>query len=110
LRRWFSVLPDDASEGDAQANAFLPSEARAAHRIDRDANANTRHGIGTELFAHREKIEVTRRGSPFEPSPVPMGRAHRHYTRAVCASPQRMPQTSDCVAERSEFEPAVPTD
>jgi hypothetical protein len=34
-------------------------------------------GIGTELLAHREKIEVTRRGSPFERSPVPMDRAHR---------------------------------
>jgi len=29
-------------------------------------------GIGTELLAHREKIEVTRSGSPFERSPVPM--------------------------------------
>ena len=50
-------------------------------------------GIGTELLAHREKIEVTRSGSPFERSPVPMGRAHRPYTRAVCALPRRMPQT-----------------
>ena len=32
-------------------------------------------GIGTELLAHREKIEVTRPGPPFERSPVPMGRA-----------------------------------
>jgi hypothetical protein len=47
-------------------------------------------GIGTELLAHREKIEVTRSGSLFERSPVPMGRAHRHYTRAVCALPRRM--------------------
>jgi len=29
-------------------------------------------GIGTELLAHREKIEVTRNGSPIERSPVPM--------------------------------------
>src|SRR2546428_9571263 len=65
-------------------------------------------GIGTELVAHREKIEVTRRGPPFERSPVPMGRAHRRYTRAVCASPQRMPQTSDCVADRRGFELSVP--
>ena len=50
-------------------------------------------GIGTELLAHREKIEVTRSGSPFERSPVPMGHAHRPYTRAVCALPRRMPQT-----------------
>jgi hypothetical protein len=32
-------------------------------------------GIGTELIAPREKIEVTRNGAPFERSPVPMGRA-----------------------------------
>jgi hypothetical protein len=50
-------------------------------------------GIGTELLAHREKIEVTRSGAPFERSPVPMGHAHRSYTRAVCALPRRMPQT-----------------
>ena len=50
-------------------------------------------GIGTEFLAHREKIEVTRAGSPFERSPVPMGHAHRPYTRAVCALPRRMPQT-----------------
>ena len=35
-------------------------------------------GIGTELLAHREKIEVTRNGSPSERSPVPIGRAHCH--------------------------------
>jgi hypothetical protein len=50
-------------------------------------------GIGTELLAHREKIEVTRSGSPFERSPVPMARAQRPYTRAVCALLRRMPQT-----------------
>jgi hypothetical protein len=50
-------------------------------------------GIGTELLAHKEKIEVTRSGSPFERSPVPMGHAHCPYTRAVCALPRRMPQT-----------------
>jgi hypothetical protein len=50
-------------------------------------------GIGTELLAHGEKIEATRSGSPFERSPVPMGRAHRHYARAVCALPRRIPQT-----------------
>jgi hypothetical protein len=50
-------------------------------------------GIGTELLAHKEKIEVTRNGSPFERSPVPMDRAHRRYTRAVCAFPRRMPKT-----------------
>jgi len=35
-------------------------------------------GIGTGLFARREKIVVTRSGSPFERSPVPMSHAHRH--------------------------------
>jgi len=35
-------------------------------------------GIGTELFAPREKIEATRNSSPFERSPVPMGPANRH--------------------------------
>jgi hypothetical protein len=32
-------------------------------------------GIGTELLAHREIIEVTRSGARFLHSPVPMGRA-----------------------------------
>ena len=41
-------------------------------------------GICTGLFARREKIAVTRSGSPFEHSPVPMGRAHRP-TRAQFA-------------------------
>jgi hypothetical protein len=45
-------------------------------------------GIGTELVARREKIEVTRSGSPFERSPVPVGRAHRPYTREFRASPE----------------------
>jgi hypothetical protein len=44
-------------------------------------------GIGTELLAHREKIEVTRSGAPFERSPVPMSRPHRHHTRAVAHFP-----------------------
>jgi len=52
-----------------------------------------RAGIGTELLAHREKIEVKRHRLAFVRSPVPMGLAHRHYTRAVCALPWRMPQT-----------------
>src|SRR5258708_28268781 len=46
-------------------------------------------GIGTELLAHREKIEVTRSGSPFERSPVPMARAHRPLTaRSLRTSPE----------------------
>jgi hypothetical protein len=48
--------------------------------------------IGTEFLAYREKIEVTRSGSPFERSPVAMGRANRRYTRLFCALPWRMPQ------------------
>jgi hypothetical protein len=73
----------DDSEGDAQANAFLRSEARlpvawlpilaVPARTLRSPTA----AIGTELLAHREKIEVTRCGSPFERSPVPMAPAHR---------------------------------
>jgi hypothetical protein len=47
-------------------------------------------GIGTELLAHREKIEVVRHGSPCARSPVPMPRAHRHCTRAVCALANRV--------------------
>ena len=65
-------------------------------------------GIGTELLAHREKIEMTRHGSKCARSPVPMVRAYRRYTRAVCALPRRMPQTQDSLAERSEFELSVP--
>jgi hypothetical protein len=61
-------------------------------------------GIGTELVAHGEKIEVTLHGSKYSRSPVPLRRAHRRSTRAVCALPQRMPQTWDSLAERVEFE------
>jgi hypothetical protein len=67
----------------SQANSVVPA------RMLRSLKA----GIGTELLAHREKIEVTRHGSPFERSPVPMGCAYRHYTRAVCALSRRVPQT-----------------
>ena len=52
-----------------------------------------RTGIGTEFLAHREKVEMTRLDSTSEPSLVPVGRAHRAYTRAFCAHPRRMPQT-----------------
>jgi hypothetical protein len=34
-------------------------------------------GIGTELLADREKVEVTRPDSPFERSPVPMDGSYR---------------------------------
>jgi hypothetical protein len=56
-------------------------------------------GIGTEILGYREKIEVTRGGSPLQRPPVPMGRAHRRCTRAIRALPQRMPQTWDCLAD-----------
>ena len=52
-----------------------------------------RTGIGTEFLAHREKVEMTRLDSTSELSLVPVGRAHRAYTRAFCAHPRRMPQT-----------------
>jgi hypothetical protein len=65
-------------------------------------------GIGTELLARREKIEVTRSGSPFERSPVPMRRAHRPYTREFRASLRRIADMPDWVAERGEFELPVP--
>jgi len=42
----------------------------------------------TELLAHRDKIEVTRSGAPFERSPVPMARAHLPYARSLRASPE----------------------
>jgi hypothetical protein len=45
------------------------------------------------LLTHSEKIEVTRSASPFERSLVPMGRAHRCYTRVVWAFLLRTPQT-----------------
>jgi hypothetical protein len=105
---------DEASESGAQANALRPSEARGARRIARDIGGSCPDvhsptaGIGTELLAPGEKIEVTRSGSPFERSPVPMARAHRPYTRVVCALPRRIPQTWDSLAERGEFELPVP--
>src|SRR5208282_3482863 len=34
--------------------------------------------------------------------------AHCHCTRAICALPQRIPQTRDNLAEREGFEPSVP--
>jgi len=61
----------------------LPSRARAARRIASNIGGFCRTlrsrtaGIGTELLAPREKIEVMRPSSPFERSPVPMGRAIR---------------------------------
>src|SRR3984893_2671072 len=65
-------------------------------------------GIGNELLAHREKIEITRSGSPFERSPVPMRRAPRPYTREFRASLRRIADMPDSLAERGEFELPVP--
>src|ERR1700682_2073879 len=56
-------------------------------------------GIGTELLAHREKIEITRSGSPFARSPVPMRRAPRPYTHEGRASPRRIADMPDSLAE-----------
>ena len=91
-------LHDDASEGDAQANAFshrkldVPFASLAISVVPARTLRSPIVGIGTKLLAHREKIEVTQHGSPCARSPVPMGRAHRHCARAVCALPRRMPQ------------------
>jgi hypothetical protein len=60
---------------------FLPSEVRGARRIGLGflpspwTSRSRTAGIGTELLAHREKIQMTRPGSQFERSPVPMDRA-----------------------------------
>jgi len=61
--------------------SFSQSGARGARRIApisvlpaRTLGSPTA-GIGTELLAHREKIQMTRPGSQFERSPVPMDRA-----------------------------------
>jgi hypothetical protein len=56
-------------------------------------------GIGAELLAHREKIEVRPTASPVVRFSGADSRAHRRCTRAVCALPQRMPQTWDSLAE-----------
>ncbi len=63
-------------------------------------------GIGTELLSHREKIEVTRHRSRCARSPVPMGRAHSHCTRAVSHFPEEClkPETR---WRREGFEPSV---
>jgi hypothetical protein len=74
-------------------NANGPRIARAISVVLVRTLRSPTVGIGTELLARREKVEVTRHGSPRPRSPVPMGRAHRHYPRAVCALPRRMPQT-----------------
>ena len=61
--------------------SFSQSGARGARRIApisvlpaRTLGSPTA-GIGTELLAHREKIQMTRPGSQFERSPVPIDRA-----------------------------------
>ena len=99
MRLWFSTGVMTLQKAMLGRNAFSPSEARCALRVAHDIRrfradvAFANGSIGTELLAHREKIEVTRHGSLFERSPVPMGRAHRHHTRAFCALPRRMLRT-----------------
>jgi hypothetical protein len=93
---------------------FSPIGSSRCRRIARDIGYSCRTlrsptaGIGTELLARREKIEVTRSGSPFERSPVPVGRAHRPYTRELRASLRRIAGMPDSLAEGSEFELPVP--
>jgi hypothetical protein len=59
--------------GDAQANAFLPSEgsssAAASLAISGYSRPNValaNSGFGTDFLAHREKIDVTRHDTPCE--------------------------------------------
>ena len=56
-----------------------------------EPNCRRRHNcqlqvIGTELGAHREKIEKTLSVLEAPLSPVPVSRAHRPHTRAFCNS------------------------
>src|SRR6202011_948385 len=90
-------------------------QARGARRIPCDIGVvpartvrSPTTGIGAELLAHREKIEVRPTASPVVRFSGADSRAHRRCTRAVCALPQRMPQTWDSLAEREGFEPSVP--
>jgi hypothetical protein len=68
-------LHDDASEGDAQANAFshrkldVPFASLAISVVPARTLRSPIVGIGTKLLAHREKIEVTQHGSPCARSP-----------------------------------------
>jgi hypothetical protein len=68
-------------EGDARAAPFSNRELEApvaslAISVVPARNLRSRTaGIGTKLLAPREKIAVTRPGSPFQRSPVPMGGA-----------------------------------
>jgi hypothetical protein len=73
-------------------------EVRSSHRSLRGflpgRCISNRAGIGTELLADREKIEVTRGGSPSERSPVPMAlriaatRARFAYFPGECLKPE----------------------
>jgi hypothetical protein len=99
LRLWFSTGVTTLQKAMLRPTLFyhrkleVPVASLAISVVPARTLRSPTAGIGTELLAHREKIEVTRSGSPFERSPVPMDRAHRRYTRAVCALPRRMPQT-----------------
>jgi hypothetical protein len=64
-------------------------------------------GIGTELLAHRERIEVTRSDPPFERSPVPMGvrigptRAQFAHFPGECLKPETGWRMTQSDANRS---------
>jgi hypothetical protein len=99
LRLWFSSGVTTLQKAMLRPTLFshrkleMPVASLAISVVPARTLRSPTAGIGTELLAHREKIEVTRSGSPFERFPVPMGRAHRPYARALCALPRRMPQT-----------------
>ncbi len=83
MRPWFSICVMTHQKAMLGRNAFtrrkpvVPFASLAISAASLRTLRSPMVGIGTELLAHREKIEVTRSGSPFERSPVPMARAHR---------------------------------
>jgi hypothetical protein len=84
------------SDGDAQGNATLhaklevPVASLAISVVPARRCVRQGQTSAPNFLARREKIEVTRGGSPLKRSPVPMSRACRRRTRAVCALPRRM--------------------
>ena len=93
MRLWFSSGVTTLQKAMLRSTLFshrkleVPGASLAISVVPARTLRSPTVGIGTELLAHREKIEVTGHGSKCARSPVPMGRAHRHYTRAVCALP-----------------------
>jgi hypothetical protein len=83
LHRWFSTGVTTLQKATLRPTLFsyrklqVPVAWLATSMVPVRALRSPTAGIGTELLAHREKIEVTRSGSPFERSPVPMTHAHR---------------------------------